>query len=406
MSDWDGTRLAEDVQRLADRALPREQLHRELAARLRRVLSLDAACWHGLDPDTRLLTTANPEELLAHGYLTLESEPRAAQSVLASEYSRADVNSFASLARRRSPVGLLSQATRGRPERSARFREFLSACGTPYELRTVFVARHRAWGCVVMHRRERSGDFTQAETQLMAQLSRPIAEAIKQSVRLDAARRADAASAPGLVLLGPRNEPEVITEPAVPLLESLRDVASAARHRVPTAVRAIADAARAERRGQTLHVAGCDGWVTLHASLPEGGHSTRVAVVMERSASERSAALRLEAFGLTVREREVAGLVARGLSTTQISEQLFLSPWTVQDHLKAIFDKTGARNRRELRAVIFFQEQLPMLLERSPLDADGHLARTRVPDRLPLNDAPVSPLGGGRVRAGRRDRRS
>jgi hypothetical protein len=55
----------------------------------------------------------------------------------------------------------------------------------------------------------------------------------------------------------------------------------------------------------------------------------------------------------------VASLVATGLSTTALAERLFLSPWTVQDHLKSIFDKTGTRSRGELRARNFFDEFLP-----------------------------------------------
>ncbi|MEV6873668.1 LuxR C-terminal-related transcriptional regulator [Amycolatopsis sp. NPDC051128] len=38
----------------------------------------------------------------------------------------------------------------------------------------------------------------------------------------------------------------------------------------------------------------------------------------------------------------------RGLSTRAISEALYISQYTVQDHLKAVFDKTGVRNRRAL----------------------------------------------------------
>jgi DNA-binding NarL/FixJ family response regulator len=58
-------------------------------------------------------------------------------------------------------------------------------------------------------------------------------------------------------------------------------------------------------------------------------------------------------------ECQIATLVATGLSTKALAERLFLSPWTVQDHLTSIFDKTGTRSRRELRAGIFFDEFLP-----------------------------------------------
>src|SRR4051794_35361021 len=65
-----------------------------------------------------------------------------------SEYVREDVNTLADLAGRRSPVAILSEATRGRPERSARYVEFLAPVGTPHEMRAAMVTRGRAWGCV------------------------------------------------------------------------------------------------------------------------------------------------------------------------------------------------------------------------------------------------------------------
>lgn len=379
MAAWEGDRLVAEVQRLGLRGLPRDEYHRELTARLRRTFAVDAACWHGLDPQTLLLTTANPEELLHRGFLTAETEPEAARSVLASEYERDDYNTFAALARRRAPAGILSEATRGRPERSARYREFLAERRTPYELRAAFVRRGRAWGCVVLHRSEETGDFERPHARLMARLSRPIAEGLRACVRADAARRADGDCAPGMIVLGAGNEIELVTSPAERLLDPLRRQSPATATTLPLPVAALAAIAREARAdGGTpaaLHVPTADGWLSLHASLPDGTGRERVAIVVQRSSTEQTIPLRLEAFGLTEREREVATLVARGLSTEELAGRLFLSPWTVQDHLKAIFDKTGARSRRELRARIFFEEYLPEIAAGAPLDADGAIAR-------------------------------
>lgn len=51
---------------------------------------------------------------------------------------------------------------------------------------------------------------------------------------------------------------------------------------------------------------------------------------------------------LTETEREIAGLVGRGLTNTQASRQVHLSPHTVNYHLRQIFRKLGVRSRAEL----------------------------------------------------------
>ena len=320
--------VVSDVERVAARGLPRDELHRELAARLRRAFPFDAACWHGLDPDTLLLTTSNPEELHAHGFLTEETEPLAAESVLSSEYVRADVNTFSQLAHRRAPVGILSEATRSRPERSPRFVDFLSLRGTPYEMRAVFRARGRAWGCVVLHRAEQAGDFKASDAHVMARLSRPIAEGIRSTLRLDAARREEDGG-PGLIILDATDEPELVSGSANVLI-GLLPSSRGGRESVPFAVRTLAASARRSGTTETLNLPTPSGWVSLHASLPVGRSAGRVAVVLQRAHGDRALQLSLETSGLTRREQEVATLVIRGLSTKAISQRLFVSPWTVQ----------------------------------------------------------------------------
>jgi DNA-binding CsgD family transcriptional regulator len=374
MSDAGLPRLVGEVERLGSRALPYPDLHREITDRLRRVMRIDAACWHGLDPDNVLLTTANPVELLANGFLTPDTEAVAARSVLASEYQRDDVNSFASLARRRLPAAILSETTRGHPERSARYNDFLAPFGLPYEMRTAMVSRGRAWGCVVFHRTKASGDFTPEEAALMGRLSRPIAEALRNTLRFEAARRAGP-QAPGLLLLDASDEIEMATPGTDEVLDQLR-YADPVRRSLPAPILIVAAQTRAAgrdgRQPTPLNVPTANGWVTLYGSLPSGPKD-RVAVVLQRTPAAQAARLRLEAFALSPREREVAALIAEGLDTAAISERLFVSPWTVQDHCKAIFDKTGTRSRRAFRALVFFHDHLPAIAVRTPLDAEGHL---------------------------------
>jgi len=53
---------------------------------------------------------------------------------------------------------------------------------------------------------------------------------------------------------------------------------------------------------------------------------------------------------LTSREQEVLRLIARGLSTREISEELVLSERTSARHITNIYAKIGARNRVEATA--------------------------------------------------------
>lgn len=64
----------------------------------------------------------------------------------------------------------------------------------------------------------------------------------------------------------------------------------------------------------------------------------RAVVIIRPASAHEIAPLILDAHGLSERERQVTQLCLAGLSTNEIAGALHLSPYTVQDHLKSIFD--------------------------------------------------------------------
>ena len=378
---WSPDRLIDEIDLIGARGLPRKEFFAELSLRLRHVIDNDASCWHTLDPHTRLMTSDSPEELIERGVIAPGEAQAAGELLLRSEYIVEDVNTFAGLAARRVPVGILDHATRGDPQRSARYRDLLMPADIPHELRAAFVIRGRVWGAVHIARRAASGPFEQRDVDALAGVAGAIARGIRASLRFDAARRETGIEAPGLVVLGPQDELELITPPARELLALLRpDRPAYADDAMPTSVLALASFVRgasdAGRGGaNVVTVPGSDGWITLHASLPGSPDDRRVAIVLERAGGARSATLRLEAFGATAREREVATLLARGLSRAEIAEALVLSPHTVEDHVKSLYEKLGVASRQELVARVFLDEYLPEVARQTPLTSRGRFDR-------------------------------
>ena len=119
--------------------------------------------------------------------------------------------------------------------------------------------------------------------------------------------------------------------------------------------------------------------MVLHGATMVGAGPPRVAVIVEPAHPARITPLLMAAYGLSEREQEVTRLVLQGESTAQIADRLVLSPHTVQQHLKNVFEKTGVSSRRDLVGRVFFTHYEPRLRDNEQ----------RVLDRSPLRGGPM-----------------
>ncbi|MBE1581254.1 response regulator [Amycolatopsis roodepoortensis] len=131
-----------------------------------------------------------------------------------------------------------------------------------------------------------------------------------------------------------RDHPEV----AVVVLTTYADDAS------------IADAVRAGARGYLTKDAGRAeiGAAVRSAANGQAIFAAEVSDRLVAALESRTTRAKTELpDGLTAREAEVLGLIARGLSNPEIAAELFIGEATVKSHINHAFAKIGVRNRAE-----------------------------------------------------------
>lgn len=317
------------------------------------VVPFDADCWHPVDPATQLFTGSLTRNVACSGSWLAQYE-----------YAEQDVNKWSFLARSGYRAGSLNQATNGNLSLSARYR---SSGGFADELRGSFVVDGTYWGAAGFIRAQGERPFEDDEIRFLASLSSPIAEAFRSALLLSSALTGSGSDdAPGLVVFDDRGGLESISPAAERWIEELEEVPAPSSPHESRLVQLVAARARwvggrdEPAAGARSRVHTRTGrWLLLHGTRVSGGGEGRTAVIIEPAPSHEIAPLVLEAYGLSERERELAGMCLRGLSTKEIARALSISPYTVQDHLKTIFEKTGARSRAELVGRIFLDHCAP-----------------------------------------------
>jgi DNA-binding CsgD family transcriptional regulator len=355
-------RTRAEIARLARAGLDWVAFSTQVSETLARVIPFQRSCWHTVDPGTVLFTGSVNHNIVCSGSWLAEHE-----------YVIEDVNKWWFLARSGRRTGATSLATHGDLSRCVRYRSH-AGYGIGDELRGSFVVDGVYWGAAGLLRNRDEPWFTEDDVRLLAALCEPIADGFRRSLLTRVVAEQNGDIGPGVVLFDEEGQVESISPAAERWIEQLVEVPAPPVPTESKMVQAVAARARALRPGQDPLGAGARSrvrtasgdWLLLYGTRLAGGGgsqageaSGRTAVIIQSAAPNEVAPLVALAYGLTERESQVARLCLQGHSTKQVAQALHVSPYTVQDHLKSVFDKTGVRTRGELVGQVFLEHLVP-----------------------------------------------
>jgi DNA-binding CsgD family transcriptional regulator len=356
-------RVFAEVKRLCYAGLDAPTLHRRVLASLSRAVPYEGYCAHDADPASglgmRMYSHPPDEQDLRH--------------FLEHVYFEDEINDFNWMIRARRPVALLSEATGGHLERSLRYRAAIAPRGLHFDLRAVFASGRAHWGGVSLFRARGQRDFNEREVALIGRLAPHLATGLKATALRARAPLESTPDTPGVLVLDRRGRVVQYTASAERWLCELGDLepgwqegqglpgvvwlaVGALRHALnPATERDLARVPRLTTQTRTGR------WLHLQPALTEGPADREgdTVIVIAPVGPPDLAWLQTVAYGLSVREREVVELVVRGASTRQIAAALFITEYTVQDHLAHTFEKVGVHSRRELIKRLYFESVYP-----------------------------------------------
>jgi DNA-binding CsgD family transcriptional regulator len=371
MQQQSAERVRREIIRLCHAGLDSRTLRLEIIKQLRKVIPIDVF----------FFTTADPATLLFTGVVVDEILERATPQFLQNEFLQDDVNKFSWLARSATPVGGLIQATRRELEQSPRYRDILAPLALGDELRAALITEGTCWGFMCLHRDRSSPYFTAAEAAFLNRLTSHIALGLRKALLLARRTGSPVPDEPGLLLLTDDLSVVAITPAAERWLAEVAEADWPCKQALPYAVSAVVARLQALERNidaqpvlvPRVRLRTASGhWLVLHASRLSGQRAQgQIAVIFEVARPVEVAPLIMQVYDLSKREGEIMQGVLHGLSTSEMVDIFHISSHTVQDHLKAIFEKVGVRSRRELVGQLFAQQYQPRIVSGRDLDATG-----------------------------------
>jgi DNA-binding CsgD family transcriptional regulator len=342
----DRRRCRERLETLAGATLDADEARRSAIEELRRAVGFERWCWPLTDPSSVVSTDGI-------GQVDFWSS---LARLVALEHGD-DVTSKPALLAGNSASVALSTATGGDLARSRRWRECMRAYGIGDELMTVCRDRHGCWGSVELMRDSDDAPFDHDDQRLLDELAPILGALLRRSLLRSWQAGADDGNprAPGTLILDAELRPTGWTPSFRQWLSELPPsgpdptTLPPAVYELGARTLAVSDAVSALPNRVRIRTS-TGRWSAIEGAPLEGGEGGQVAITVRDATATEIFDMLCRAHDLTRRERQLAALVLRGLSTDQLARTLYISPYTVKDHLKAIFDLAGVRSRRELRA--------------------------------------------------------
>jgi DNA-binding CsgD family transcriptional regulator len=343
--------LLERVEEICRADLPERDLRVAVIAELRSAIEFDAYVWLLTDPVTGVgwspvaelpatAGTADLPRIIGARYLTGAGRWNDLPSGTASTFATAAEAGSAG----------------GHPPTDLPWETLLGEFGIADVLTVAFRDQGGRWGFLDLWRRSRR--FAPDECAALVSVSEMVTPVLRRSMRRTFDEPNTAASdGPVVLLLADDLRLVGQTERTERYLEALLPP-TAAGVSIPAAAYNVAAQLLALEAGvgvgapqARVFVPG-RSWMTIRAgrlsSIRTDGAS--IVVTIEPIAPSERSELFGSVFGLTGREAEVLDAVIAGYDTRRAAQVLAISEHTLQDHLKAIFAKTGTNSRRLLGA--------------------------------------------------------
>ncbi|GAA4628414.1 hypothetical protein GCM10023196_044660 [Actinoallomurus vinaceus] len=237
-----------------------------------------------------------------------------------------------------------------------RTRRLFDAHGVGCELRLLLRDSWGTWGILGLLRAEGGRPFDGRDIARAAQAAPALAKVVRGYVTAGPLTPAGPAPPPGVVILGPDHA----IRSATPQAHALRDRLDGDHTSPDWAFLSFLSglSMRAHRAGSTQPVlafgpaASYGRWMVCEAQPLDGDSTGDVAVIIQSADGERLLPHFCDWYGITPRERQVVTHLRDALAAKRIARRLEMSVHTVNDHLKAVYRKTGAGSRDELLAAI------------------------------------------------------